>query len=158
MSAFFVLLGISASAQAVPPDRLFAGGAWAAHRFGARCEASARPLHPARQREPEARAGFQFDPRAGRSGEFFVRLSRDPRAGSSVMLTVGTQPFLLVVRGPWAWSRGPAQDEAIIAAARAAGGMRVEARDQSGRSFVDRYLLAGAATAIDAAAAGCSAR
>ena len=33
------------------------------------------------------------------------------------MLTIGNQPFLLAVRGGWAWSRGPAQAQAIIAAA-----------------------------------------
>lgn len=71
------------------------------------------------------------------------------------MLTIGSQPFQLAARGPDAWSKGPAQEAAIIAAARAATGMRVEARDPSGRRFVDRYLLAGAPSAIDAAAASC---
>ena len=45
---------------------------------------------------------------------------------------------------------------AIIAAMRGARSMRVEARDQRGRRFADRYLLDGAPTAIDAAAAGCA--
>ena len=74
------------------------------------------------------------------------------------MLTVGEQPFLLVGRGDWAWSRGPAQDEAILAAVRGAGGMRVHGRDAAGRRFADRYMLAGAPTAIDAAAAACAQR
>ena len=69
------------------------------------------------------------------------------------MLTIGDRPFLLASRGDWAWSRGPAQEAAIIAAARLAGGMRIEARDAGGRRFVDRYVLDGAPTAIDAAAA-----
>jgi hypothetical protein len=34
--------------------------------------------------------------------------------------------------------------------------MRVEARDGAGRRFADTYGLAGAATAIDAAAARCA--
>ena len=34
--------------------------------------------------------------------------------------------------------------------------MRVEGRDAGGRRFADRYLLNGAPTAIDAAAAGCA--
>jgi hypothetical protein len=72
------------------------------------------------------------------------------------MLTIGERPFLLVARGDWAWSSGPAQDQAIIAAARAATSMRIESRDRSGRRFADRYLLAGAPTAIDAAAAACA--
>ena len=56
------------------------------------------------------------------------------------MLSVGDQPFQLVARGAEAWSNGPAQEAAIIAAARVATGMRVEARDRDGRRFADRYL------------------
>ena len=69
------------------------------------------------------------------------------------MLTVGEVPFLLVSRGDWAWSRGPAQEAAIIAAMRSADGMRVEARSPSGGRYTDRFDLTGAPTAIDAAAA-----
>jgi hypothetical protein len=138
------------------PEILFAQGQWAAVSYGAQCEAVARPLLPAARRQPQARAGFSFAPAGRRIGEFHARLSRVPRPGSSVMLTIGERPFLLVVRGDWAWSRGPAQDMAIIDAARAATSMRIESRDRSGRRFADRYLLAGAPTAIDAAAAACA--
>ena len=72
------------------------------------------------------------------------------------MLIVANRPFLLVVRDGWAWSRGPAQEQAIIAAARAGGAMRVEGRDIAGRRFTDPYSLDGAPTAIDAAAAACA--
>lgn len=72
------------------------------------------------------------------------------------MLTIGDRPFLLLARGDWAWGNGPLQDSAIIAAMRSAQSMRLEARDGSGRRFTDRYLLEGAPTAIDAAAARCS--
>jgi hypothetical protein len=143
-------------APAQRPEILFAQGQWAAVRHGSRCEAVARPLLPAARRQPQSRAGFSFAPAGRRIGEFHARLSRVPRPGSSVMLTIGERPFLLVARGDWAWSRGPAQDVAIIAAARAATSMRIESRDRSGRRFADRYLLAGAPTAIDAAAAACA--
>jgi hypothetical protein len=73
-----------------------------------------------------------------------------------VILTVGSQPFLLTARGDWAWSRGPLQEQAIIAAARITRGLRVEARDAAGRRFADPYALDGAPTAIDAAAARCA--
>ena len=141
---------------AAPSQILFAQGQWAAVRYGAQCEAVARPLLPAARRQPQSRAGFSFVPASRRVGEFHARLSRVPRPGSSVMLTVGERPFLLVARGDWAWSSGPAQDSAIIDAARAATSMRIESRDGSGRRFTDRYLLAGAPTAIDAAAAACA--
>jgi len=73
-----------------------------------------------------------------------------------VLLTVGDQPFLLVVGNGWAWSRGALQEQAIIAAIRKSGGMRVEGREVGGGRFADRYELAGAPTAIDAAAARCA--
>jgi hypothetical protein len=79
-----------------------------------------------------------------------------PRAGAAVMLRIDNRPFLLVSRGNEAWSEGPLQEQAIIAALRAAGGMSVESRDASGGRFVDPYSLDGAATAIDAAAAACA--
>jgi hypothetical protein len=104
----------------------------------------------------QATAGFAFAPDRRRWGEFSARLSREVRPGSSVMLNIGGQPFLLVARGGWAWSRGPRQEQAIIAAARIASGMQVEGRDAAGRRFRDAYPLAGAATAIDAAAARCA--
>jgi hypothetical protein len=82
-------------------------------------------------------------------------LSRTARPGSYALLVVGGRPFQLLTRGPDAWSRGPAQEAAILAAMRAAPDMRVRFRTVSG-GFTDRYLLGGAPTAIDAAAVACS--
>ena len=147
------------AAPAVAAQRvLFARGQWAALQSedGRHCQAAARSLHNAPKGAEQARATFAFDALGPRRGEFHVRLSRTARSGSSVMLSVGDQPFQLVARGPEAWSVGPAQEAGIIAAARVASGMRVEARDLSGRRFIDHYLLAGAPSAIDAAAAGCA--
>jgi hypothetical protein len=135
---------------------LHAGGGWAAIDFGSVCEARARSVLRAPGGRPQATAGFAFSPDRRRWGEFNTRLSRLPRPGSTVMATIGRQPFLLVVRGGEAWSRGPAQEQAMIAAARSAEGLRIEGRDASGRRFRDTYALAGAPTAIDAAAARCA--
>ena len=136
---------------------LFARGSWAAIDRGAECEAAGRSARIAAKGKVQAIAGFAFSRDRRRWGEFHARLRRVPRPGSSVILTVGDQPFLLVARGEWAWSSGPLQDQAIIAAVRGAGGMRVEGRDLAGRRFSDPYALDGAPTAIDAAAARCSA-
>ena len=104
----------------------------------------------------QARAGFAFDSNGVRRGQFFAELSRVPRAGSTVILTVGTQPFMLETKGVGPGAATLRQEAAIIAAVRAATGMRLDSRDASGRRFVDRYLLEGAPTAIDAAAARCA--
>ena len=132
---------------------LHAKGSWAAIERGESCIAAGRSARVAARGKVQATAGFSFTRDRRRWGEFHARLSRVPRAGSSVILTVGTRPFLLAARDGWAWSRGPAQEQAIIDAVRSAGGMRVEARDAAGGRFVDPYPLDGAPTAIDAAAA-----
>ena len=148
----FLVLAVPAEAQHI----VFAGGHWAAIDRGATCEAGSRALRIATKGKVQARAGFAFDVAGPRRGQFFALLSRVPRPGSTIVLTVGDQPFLLVSNGAWAWSNGPAQEKAIIAAARAAGGMGIRSRDQAGGRFTDRYMLDGAATAIDAAAARCA--
>ena len=135
---------------------LFAGGGWAAIDRGASCEALARSVLIAPKGRTQATAGFAFTPDRKRWGEFHAHLSRVPRAGSSIMLDLAGQPFLLVAGGDRAWSRGPRQEQAIMGAARNAPAMRIEGRDGSGRRFVDTYTLSGAPTAIDAAAAACA--
>ena len=137
---------------------VYAGGGWAAIDRGAVCEALSRSEKIAAKGKVQAVAGFSFTPDHRRWGEFHAQLSRMSRPGSSVILHVGDQPFLLVARGDGAWSRGPAQEQAIIAAARNGGEMRVEARDAAGVRFIDPYMLQGAPTAIDAAAARCALR
>ncbi|HVF36547.1 MAG TPA: hypothetical protein VNA29_01220 [Sphingomicrobium sp.] len=146
------LLACSATSWAAPTI-VAARGQWAALNQGRTCEAAARSLGPTYKGRLPARASLSFDAGGPRRGQFAVRLSRVPRAGASVMLHVGEAPFLLMARGDTAWSRGPAQEVAIVAAMRSAGGMRVEARSPGGGRIVDRYSLAGAPLAIDAAAA-----
>jgi hypothetical protein len=152
------LLILLTAAVAPRASIVFAGGAWVAIDRGSVCEALSRSQRIAARDKVQAIAGFTFAPDHRRWGEFHARLSRPPRPGSSVMLRLGDQPFLLVVRGDWVWSRGPLQEEAIIAAARNGGLMRIEARDGAGQRFSDPYLLDGAPTAIDAAAARCALR
>ena len=137
---------------------VFARGAWAAIDRGGVCEALSRSQKIASKDKVQAIAGVSFTADHRRWGEFHVQLSRVPRGDATVMLNVGSQPFLLATRGGWAWSRGPAQAEAIIAALRGGTTMSVASRDAAGVRFSDPYLLDGAPTAIDAAAARCSLR
>lgn len=149
-SLLLVTLAVPGSAQRI----LFAGGQWAAIDFGMRCEARSRVLLPRRDTKPFA--GFAFDRAGPRQGRFYVHLSRPARTGASVIATIGSSPFLLVGKGAWAWSRGGAQQSAMLEAARYGQSLRIETRDSRGSKVVDRYVLDGAATAIDAAAAACA--
>jgi hypothetical protein len=133
---------------------MFAGGNWAAIDFGESCEARTRALWARPGTEPFA--GFAFDTSGTRQGQFYVRLNRPARGGATVMARIGSRPFLLAGRGEWAWSRSAEQQQAMLEAARYGEAMRVESRDLRGRRIIDRYTLAGAATAIDSAAAACA--
>ena len=105
----------------------------------------------------QARVSIAFDRRPGRHGELHFRLSRPARPGTAALLQVGGRSFQLVTRGPDAWSSGPPQEAAILAAIRAGNDMRLRFRSLAG-GRTDRYLLPGAPTAIDAAAAACARR
>ena len=144
---------VLASAAAANSAIIRAEGAWAAIDRGTTCEALSRSLRVAAKGKVQAIAGFSFSADRRQWGEFHARLRRMPRPGAAVMLRIGDQPFMLVSRGNWAWSDGPLQEHAIIAAIRSATGMSVESRDAAGKRVVDPYSLDGAATAIDAAAA-----
>ena len=144
---------IIAMALLVAPAVLAADGQWAAFRQGRTCEAASRSMGVTYKDRPPARASLSFDAGGPRRGQFSARLSRLPRPGATVMLHIGDRPFLLVNRNDIAWSRGPGQEQAIIAAMRRSGGMRLEARSPGGGRIVDHYALEGAPLAIDAAAA-----
>jgi len=155
----FALLPVFYAASALAaPAIVAADGQWAALSQGRTCEAATRAIGAVYKVRPPARASLSFDVGGPRHGQFAARLSRVPRPGASVMLHVGDTPFLLMTQGDMAWSRGPAQEQAIVAAMRVSGGMRIEARSPGGGRIVDRYSLDGAPLAIDAAAACAAAQ
>lgn len=141
-----------------PGTVIFSSGAWAAVDRGPVCEALTRSLRIATKDKVQAVAGVSFTSDHRRWAEFHVRLSKLPRGDASVMLEVGGQPFLLVSSGGWAWSSGRLQGQAIVAAMRESKAMDIASRDSTGLRFSDPYLLDGAPTAIDAAAARCALR
>ena len=148
------LIVVFAASAAHSGNVLVARDSWAALDFGQRCEARSKALWARSGTEPYL--GFAFEAGGRRNGQFYVHLSRPPRAGATVIATIGSAPFLLSARGEWAWSTSAAQQRSILEAARYGQSMKVESRDQRGRRIVDRYSISGAPTAIDAAAAACA--
>jgi hypothetical protein len=136
---------------------IYASPAWAAFDHEQRCTAVSRAELVAIRSAEQARVAVSFDRDGGRRGELHFRLSRPAAPGTAALLQVGGRSFQLPTRGPDAWSSGPPQERAILAAIRAGGDMRLRFRSLSG-GRTDRYLLPGAPTAIDAAAAACSRR
>lgn len=89
-------------------------------------------------------------------GALHIVLSREVAEKAAVRLAIGDKRFDLVAKGRNAWATDARADAAIIAALRSATRMSVSARSAKGGTFTDRYALAGAATAIDAAVVGCA--
>ena len=157
-NSFVLALAGLAGSAAARGAVVYAGGAWAAIDRGTVCEALSRSQKIVAKDKVQPMAGVSFTADRRRWGEFQARLSRMPRGDASVMLQVGDQPFLLATRDGWAWSRGPGQAQAIMEALRNATSMSITSRDTAGVRFSDPYLLDGAPTAIDSAAARCALR
>ncbi|MBN8809179.1 MAG: hypothetical protein J0I47_13220 [Sphingomonas sp.] len=147
-----VVLALALAAGA--RDTIGVFGGWGAFRDAepARCYAIAQPV------DPSHRAGFaSIATWPGRNvrGQLHVRLSRALGAAPRVTLSIGERRFDLTASGSDAWAPDARTDAAISAAMREGRSMSVEGVDRAGAPFADSYALAGAATAIDAAALAC---
>lgn len=159
------ILALSLIALAAPlaaKDSLGVFSDWAAFRDPKvpRCYAiaKAQPIGPrgmaARDYEPYASVGSW--PAREVRGQLHFRLSRELARGARITLRVGGRSFALTGGGGDAWARDQAMDAAIVAAMRSSQNMSVTSITNTGRRFTDRYELAGAATAMDAATLGCA--
>lgn len=146
---------ILAAAPLAARDSLGVFEGWAAFRDAVpkRCYAIARPRGDA---PPGAFASIAVWPEKKVRGTVHIVMSRDLADTAAVRLRIGGSDFALVAKGRNAWAANAQMDAAIIAALRGAPGMAISARSAQGRNFTDRYALAGAATAIDAATIGCA--
>lgn len=150
-----LLLPLAAPALA-QPQALGAFGGWAAFRDTGRCYAITQPVQASGGREAQAFASIGTWP--GRGAQLHIRLSREKRAGSAVLLRVDGQLFQLVGGGRDAWAPDGRADAEIQAAMRTGVDLAVETRATDGLLVRDQYRLRGAATAMDAAAIACARR
>lgn len=125
----------------------------------AKAQGTAPAPGPAPGRAPAPAPGYATIsnwPDKGVRGTVHVVLSRGVADKSAVRLVVGDKRFTLVAKGRNAWAKDAQGDAAIVAALRSAARMSVSAKSTKGGNFTDRYTLAGAATAMDAATVGCA--
>ena len=139
-------------------DALGVYGTWGAVRDPAvpRCYAIAMAEASQSQREFQPYAAIGTWPRRAERGQVHFRLSRRVVANATVTLWLGGQRFALSASGADAWATDRRMDAAIVAAMRSARSMNLSARDERGRRFGNGYVLAGAATAMDAATLACA--
>lgn len=144
---------------AVARDALGIFGNWGVFRDPAiaRCYAIAMAEPVAGKRmeyQPYATIGHW--PKRSLRDQVHFRLSRRIAAGDRIGLVVGGHKFALVGKGGDAWAQNPQDNAAIIAALRSSASMTITARAADRTVIRDTYRLEGAATAIDAALAGCA--
>jgi hypothetical protein len=151
----FIAMAVPAAAQ---PQSLGIFGSWGAFQGEGRCYAIAQPIEPSRAEEGRPFASVGHWPGRRGGGQLHLRLSRDKRQGSAVLLRIDGRSFQLIGGGRDAWAPDPRADQEIQAAMRTGMDMMVETRSTAGLVMRDRYRLRGAATAMDAAAIACTRR
>ena len=151
-SRLALLVLLAAASPLSARESLGVYDSWGAFRDAApaRCYAIAKAQG---KRPAPAYATVSHWPAKGVRGAVHLVLSREVADKGRVRLAVGGKRFDLVAKGRNAWAGDARADAAIVAAMRSAARMSV-----SGAGFTDRYSLAGAATAIDAATVGCAKR
>jgi hypothetical protein len=156
-AALVVSLMLLAGA-APAPKSLVVRGEWGAFERAEppACYAIARPYQSPRPRGWNPFASVNYWPKSGVRAQIHIRLSREKRAGSAVLLKIDDRTFQLLAGGRDAWAPDERGDTEIVSAMRRGVEMSVETRMPNGALMRDAYHLRGAATAIDAAAVACS--
>ena len=159
LAAACIAVGAGAGSLAAR-ESLGVFGGWGAFSDPAagRCYAIAQAEPDARVRERQPYMTVGTWPRTGIRGELYWQLSRHPKATAPATAQVGGRSFALQVAGAGAWARDVGMEAAIRSAMRSSQTLTVFYRDSKGRRFFDRYRLAGAATALDAATLACARR
>jgi hypothetical protein len=149
-----LLAALAAAPAAAQPQSLGIFGGWGAFQDEGRCYAITQPFEAPAAEGWQAFASVGHWPNRG-GGQLHVRLSREKRQGSAVLLRIDGRSYQLVGGGRDAWAPDPRADQEIQAAMRTGIDMIVETRSTQGAMVRDQYRLRGAATAMDAAAIAC---
>ena len=151
----FIAMAAPAAAQ---PQSLGIFGSWGAFQGQGRCYAIAEPFEAPPAQSWHAFAAIGHWPARHGGGQLHIRLSREKRQGSAVLLNIDGRSFQLLGGGRDAWAPDARADQEIQAAMRTGLDMAVETRGVDGLAVRDHYRLRGAATAMDAAAVACAPR
>jgi len=154
----FPLLLVVAAPAAAQTEAVGIYGQWGSFQRKAprSCYAIAAPQRVRRDLGWKPFATVAYWPERRIRAQLHIRLSREKRPGSAVLLRIDDRTFQLVASKIDAWAPNAAADAEIVAAMRTGVDMRVDTRAASGMIVRDTYSLRGAATAIDAAAIACS--
>lgn len=121
-----------------------------------RCYAIAMAQPSTQRRDYQPFVAIGTWPKRSARDQVHFRLSRKLAQGAPITLRIGRTRIALTGGGGDAWPANDRDNAAIIAAMRSAPSMTVNARDAQSRGFANTWPLAGAASAMDAAALGCA--
>ena len=152
---FLFLFIAMAAPVAAQPQSLGIFGSWGAFQGNGRCYAITEPFEAPPALGWQAFASIGHWPGRRGGGQLHIRLSREKRQGSAVLLNIDGRSFQLLGGGRDAWAPDPRADQEIQAAMRTGMEMAIETRSTEGLLVRDHYHLRGAATAMDAAAVAC---
>lgn len=152
-----MLFGLAAPAFA-QRESLGIFSLWGAFRDNGRCYAIAQPFQSPRPEGWQPFVSVAYQPSLRLRGQLHVRLSREKRSGSAVLLRIDGRSFQLLAGARDAWAPDARADAEIRTAMRTGLDLVVETRSTRGALVRDHYRLRGAATAIDAAAVACARR
>ena len=151
-----LLLAALAPTAAAQTRSLGIFGMWGAFRGDNRCYAISLPFQSPSPEPLRPFVAIGHWPAQRIGGQLHVRLSREKRPGSAVLLRIDGRRFQLRGAGRDAWAPDARADADIMTAMRTGIEMVVETRSTRGTAVRDHYRLRGAATAMDAAALACA--
>jgi len=152
------VLAAGASMPAAARETIGIYGNWGAFRdpLAPRCYAIAKANPSTMKRDYEPYATIGTWPKRGRRNQVHFRMSRKLASDPRISVRIGGRNFALIGGGGDAWAADARTNAAITAAMRSASEMTVSASGADGRRFSNTWKLAGAASAMDAAAIGCA--
>lgn len=156
--AFAAGLAMLPAPPALARDSLGLYSGWGAFRdpLVPRCYAIAMAEPSKLRRDYRPYAAIGTWPKRTLRNQVHFRLSREMSRKPRIVLSIGGERFKLTGGGGDAWAADNRMNAAIVAAMRSARGMTVSATNAAGRRFSNSWPLAGAASAMDAAAIGCA--
>jgi hypothetical protein len=152
------LLAAGAASPAMARENIGIYGMWGAFRDPTvpRCYAIAKALPSTMRRDYQPYATIGTWPKRALRNQVHFRISRKLAKDPRLSLRIGSRNFALIGGGGDAWAADARMNAAITAAMRSASQMTVSASDAQGQRFSNTWKLAGAASAMDAAAIGCA--
>jgi hypothetical protein len=149
---------LGAAFPAIARENIGIYGEWGAFRDPAvpRCYAIAKAKPSTMRRDYQPYATVATWPRRALRNQVHFRLSRKLAKDPRLSLRIGGKGFALTGGGGDAWPADARTNAAITAAMRSASSMTVSASGADGKRFSNTWKLAGAASAMDAAAIGCA--